>query len=87
MLCTLFRLLSHLGLISVYWRSNISNLFGEDYVHLLTNYKLPSPNEKYIIFEQLAELIEKRKFSRIPVKKEKDESTFVGIINPITIQF
>jgi len=87
MLCTLFRLLSHLGLISVYWRTNISNFFGEDHVHLFINRELPTPSEKYIIFEQLAELLERRKYSRILVKKERDESIFVGIIDPVTIQF
>jgi hypothetical protein len=62
-------------------------LFGEDYIHLLSNCKPSSPNEKKMLLEQLAELTERRKYPCITEKKEKNGSTYVGIIDPVAIQF
>jgi hypothetical protein len=87
MLVTLFCLLSHLSSISGYWRTSIPDLFGEDYIHLLSNCKPSSPNEKKMLLEQLAELTERRKYPCITEKKEKNGSTYVGIIDPVAIQF
>ena len=87
MLVTLFRLLSSLSLISGYWRTSIPDLFGEDYIHLLSNCEPQSPNEKKMLLEQLAELTERRKSSYIIGKKENNRSTYVGIIDPVAIQF
>jgi len=88
--CAFFRLLEHLARISGYWRSRISNLFGEDFFIFIKNSKLPSPSERKIMLEQLTRsATDKNEFSGAGkgIKNDRTESIYTGIMEPVAIQF
>ena len=88
--CAFFRLLEHLALISGYWRSRISNLFGEDFFIFIKKSKLPSPRERKIMLDQLTRSrTDKTNSSNTGkcIKNDRAKSIYRRIMEPIAIQF
>eukprot|EP00535_Pseudo-nitzschia_heimii_P002040 CAMPEP_0197181264 /NCGR_PEP_ID=MMETSP1423-20130617/5604_1 /TAXON_ID=476441 /ORGANISM="Pseudo-nitzschia heimii, Strain UNC1101" /LENGTH=178 /DNA_ID=CAMNT_0042631487 /DNA_START=5 /DNA_END=541 /DNA_ORIENTATION=- len=54
-LCTFFRLLQQLALVSVYWKNKVNNLFGEDLMILICKCNSPTLIEKEEIRVKLKE--------------------------------
>ena len=85
-LCTFFRLLKHLALVSGYWRNRINSLFGSNLVNLISHCEIPSSSEKEKILEELKGIAE-RKTSSVTLDSDEEESKCEGIIDPKTLHF
>jgi hypothetical protein len=87
-LCTFFRLLEQLALISGYWRNRMHSLLGDDLVNLISDCKFPSFSEKKKLLEKLTQSsIERKKSSSITSSDNQDDSKYEGIIEPVKIKF